>query len=198
MERRLSELERLRKEGQMGLSDAERQSLEASLATQRGAALRQAETLSTQRAQAAGGSGRELFLAEMAGSQAEQEARMAGAEIIAQQEAAARQAQQAEMMNLAQQEAAAKAGVVSALTGGLFEGGQTALNIGMQAQAQQAEFEFEAEMERQRVLREAVSSGLMSPDEFNAFMDTPGGANYLSPRQDRQSQRSLRRTSTTE
>lgn len=159
MEERMRELEMLRETGQMGLSEADRQALEASLATQRAAGLRQAQTMSEQQRQAAGGSGRELFLAEMAGAQAEQEARVAGAEIIAQQEAAATAAQQAEMAALQQQQAAAKSAAISALTGGLVEGGQMAVSAGMQAQAQRAALDLEAERGINQIKAAAAASG---------------------------------------
>lgn len=156
MEERMRELELLRESGQLGLSEADRQGLEASLATQRGAGLRQAQTISEQQRQAAGGSGRELFLAEVAQADAEQQARVAGAEIIAAQETAAQQAQQNELAALQNQQAQAKAAAISALTGGLVEGGQAAIGIGLQEQAQaealkieqlRVEYEIEAAAE---------------------------------------------------
>lgn len=159
MEERMQELQMLRETGQLGLSEVDRQALEASLAAQRSAGLRQAQTVSEQQRQAAGGSGRELFLAEMAGAQAEQEARAAGAQIIAQQEAAATAAQQAELMGLQQQQAAAKAAAISALTGGIAEGGQMALTAGMQAQAQQAALDLEAERGINQIAAAAAAAG---------------------------------------
>ena len=170
-ERRLRELQMLQNQGELGLSEVERQGLEAQLGGQRATALRQAQTFSDQRAQASGGSGRDLFLAEMAGQEAEQQARVQGEQIIAEQESAARQAQQAELMGLAQQEAASKAGVISALTGGIVEGGQAAVGAGLQYYQEEKQFEREAKLEEARIVRVAADSGLLTQDQVNAFLD---------------------------
>jgi len=123
---RLEELRRLQEEAQFGLSAGDRQGLEASLMTQRAAGLRQAQTIGEQQRQAAGGSGRELFLAEVAAQEAEQTARTEQAAIIGQQEIAATQAQQQELMTLADREAAVKAEVREGLTMGLLSAGGAA------------------------------------------------------------------------
>jgi len=175
MEERMRELERMRKSGQLGLSEADRQGLEASLATQRGAGLRQAQTISEQQRQAAGGSGRELFLAEVAQADAEQQARVAGAEIIGAQETAAKQAQQQELAALTSQQAQAKAGMWSALTGGIVEGGQAAVEIGLTDEAQEQELEI-AQLKAGMEIEAAAEStgGMTKKSKDSSYM---GGKN---------------------
>lgn len=120
---RLEELRRMQEEGELGLTEAERMGLEARLTTQRAAGLRQAQTISEQARQAAGGGGRELFLAEMAAQEAEQQARTEQAAIIGQQEVAARQAQQQELAALTEREAAQRAAIAEGLSLGLITAG---------------------------------------------------------------------------
>lgn len=137
---RLEELRRLREEGGLGLTEAERTALEARLTTQRAAGLRQAQTISEQARQAAGGGGRELFLAEMAAQEAEQQARTEQAAIIGQQEVAARQAQQQELAALTEREAAQRAAIAEGLSMGLITAGVaggTALTMGQMKKQQQ-------------------------------------------------------------
>jgi hypothetical protein len=109
-ERRRRELAMLRREGELGLSEAERAGIEGELTSARGAGLRQAEVLGSQARQQAGesGSGRDLFLAELAASEAQQQSRAEGAKILAQanMEAQARQTQ--ELAALEQRKAAAE------------------------------------------------------------------------------------------
>jgi hypothetical protein len=144
-ERRRRELAMLRREGELGLSEAERAGIEGELTSARGAGLRQAEVLGSQARQQAGesGSGRDLFLAELAASEAQQQSRAEGAKILAQanMEAQARQTQ--ELAALEQRKAAAKAGVVSALTGGIVGGAQAGLGLVAQDALDQQEFERE-------------------------------------------------------
>ena len=168
MEERMRELELLRESGQLGLSEADRQGLESSLATQRGAGLRQAQTISEQQRQAAGGSGRELFLAEVAQADAEQQARVAGAEIIAAQETAAQQAQQNELAALQNQQAQAKAAAISALTGGIVEGGQAAVGVALQNQAQEEALEIERLKADAQIRAAAAASGYTTPQSIEA------------------------------
>ena len=170
-EARLRGLERRRAEGELGLEDQERARLEGELASARGAALRQAEVQGAQARQAAGvsGAGRDLFLAEMAGAEAQQRSRAEGAKIIGEQEALARQQQQQEIAALQQQQGAARAGVVSALTGGIAAGAEGALNLAAQDYMQQKEFQREAKLEEQRLFRAAVSAGLATREEYEAL-----------------------------
>ena len=166
MEERMRELELLRESGQMGMSEADRQGLEASLMTQRSAGLRQAQTIGEQQRQAAGGSGRELFLAEVAQADAEQQARVAGAEIIGAQETAAQQAQQQELAALTSQQAQAKAAAISALTGGVVEGGQAAVSIAAQQQAQQQALEMQRLQADAQIRAAAASAGYTTPESI--------------------------------
>ena len=166
MEERMRELELLRESGQMGMSEADRQGLEASLMTQRSAGLRQAQTIGEQQRQAAGGSGRELFLAEVAQADAEQQARVAGAEIIGAQETAAQQAQQQELAALTSQQAQAKAAAISALTGGVVEGGQAAVGIAAQQQAQQQALEMQRLQADAQIRAAAASAGYTTPESI--------------------------------
>ena len=144
-ERRRRELAMLRREGELGLSEAERAGLEGELTSARGAGLRQAEVIGSQARQQAGesGSGRDLFLAELAAAEAQQQSRAEGAKILndAQMQAQARQSQ--ELAALEQRKAAAKAGVVSALTGGIVGGAQAGLGLVAQDALDQQEFERE-------------------------------------------------------
>lgn len=171
-EARLRELERLNAEGELGLEEEERARLEGELASARGAALRQAEVQGAQARQAAqvSGAGRDLFLAEFAGAEAAQQARAEGARLIAEQEAMARQQQRQELAALQQMQGAARAGVVSALTGGLAAGAEGAINLAAQDAMQQAQYEREAVLEQQRLFREALGAGLVEQSEYEAFL----------------------------
>lgn len=164
-ERRRRELQNLRREGDLGMTPEERARLEGELTSARGAALRQAEVEGAQARQAAqaSGAGRDLFLAEMAGAEAGQQARAEGAKIIAEQEAAARQAQQQELAALEQRKAAARAGVVSALTGGLVEGAMAGVGLVAEDAMKQQEFERE-----QTLLLEELKRGGKAGKRFDS------------------------------
>lgn len=166
MEERKRELERLRGSGELGMSEADRQGLEASLMTQRSAGLRQAQTIGEQQRQAAGGSGRELFLAEVAAQGAEQQARTQQAEVIASQEMAAAQAQQQELAALQAQQAQAKAQAIAAFTGGVVEGGQAAVGMGMQQQAQQQALEMQRLQADAQIRAAAAAAGYTTPESI--------------------------------
>ncbi len=171
-ERRLAELEARRRQGGLGLEEEERELLEGQLASARGAALRQAEVQGAQARQAAqvSGAGRDLFLAEMAGAEAAQQARAEGAKVIAEQEAQARMAQQQELANLQAMQAAARSGVVSALTGGIASGAEAALGMAAQYQMQELEYTRQAALEGQRLQAAALNSGLYTREELDALM----------------------------
>ena len=165
-EERMRELELLRESGQLGMSEADRQGLEASLMTQRSAGLRQAQTIGEQQRQAAGGSGRDLFLAEVAAQGAEQQARTQQAEIIAAQETAAQQAQQQELVALQNQEAQAKAAATAALTGGIVEGGQAAVGVGIKQQDQMQALEIERIKADAQIKAAAAAAGYTTPQSI--------------------------------
>lgn len=171
-EMRLRELEQLRATGQMGLDEDELARMQAALAAEQGAALRQAEVQGAQARQAAqaSGAGRDLFLAEMAGAEAQQQVRAEGARMIAEQEAIARQQQRQELAALQQQQAASRAGMISALTGGLVEGAQAGLGMAAQYQLSELEYTKQAEIEGQRLQTAALSSGLYTQDELDALL----------------------------
>lgn len=171
-EMRLRELEQLRATGQLGLDEDELARMQAALAAEQGAALRQAEVQGAQARQAAqaSGAGRDLFLAEMAGAEAQQQVRAEGARMIAEQEAIARQQQRQELAALQQQQAAARAGIASALTGGLVEGAQAGLGMAAQYQLAELEYTKQAEIEGQRLQTAALSSGLYTQDELDALL----------------------------
>jgi hypothetical protein len=170
-EMRLRELEQLRATGQMGLDEDELARMQAALAAEQGAALRQAEVQGAQARQAAqaSGAGRDLFLAEMAGAEAQQQVRAEGARLIAEQEALARQQQRQEMAALQQQQAQARAGIASALTAGLVEGAQAGLGMAAQYQLAELEYTKQAEIEGQRLQTAALSSGLYTQEELDAL-----------------------------
>lgn len=167
-ERRLAELEARRRQGGLGLEEEERELLEGQLASARGAALRQAEVQGAQARQAAqvSGAGRDLFLAEMAGAEAAQQARAEGAKVIAEQEAQARMAQQQELANLQAMQAAARSGVVSALTGGIAGGAEAALGMAAQYQMQELEYTKLAEIEANKILSAAKSTGTTTEERI--------------------------------
>ena len=167
-ERRLAELEARRRQGGLGLEEEERELLEGQLASARGAALRQAEVQGAQARQAAqvSGAGRDLFLAEMAGAEAAQQARAEGAKVIAEQEAQARMAQQQELANLQAMQAAARSGVVSALTGGNASGAEAALGMAAQYQMQELEYTKLAEIEANKILSAAKSTGTTTEERI--------------------------------
>jgi hypothetical protein len=144
-ERRRRELAILRGEGDLGLSEAERAGLEGELASARGAGLRQAEVIGAQARQQAGesGSGRDLFLAELAAAEAQQQSRAEGAKVLAQADMEAQARQTQELQALEQRKAAAKAGVVSSLTAGIVGGAQAGLGLVAQDALDQQEFDRE-------------------------------------------------------
>lgn len=126
--RRLAELEGMRRRGELGLSDNARTRIEADHAAQRGGVLRSLESQQTQGMQQLANrqalSGRELFLTQMAGQQAEVDLANQQAQRMAEQNMAARRAQLAEIQQLEEQRRARRAGVrgglTQALTGGLL------------------------------------------------------------------------------
>lgn len=170
-ETRLRELEQLRATGQMGLDEDELARLQSALAAEQGSALRQAEVQGAQARQAAqaSGSGRDLFLAEVAGAEAQQSIRAEGARLIAEQEALARQQQRAELAALQQQQAQSRAGIASALTGGLVEGAQAGLGLAAQNQLAELEYTRQAKIEGQRLLAAGLTAGLWTKEEFEAL-----------------------------
>lgn len=163
-ETRLRELEQLRATGQLGLDEDELARMQAALAAEQGSALRQAEVQGAQARQAAqaSGAGRDLFLAEMAGAEAQQQVRAEGARLIAEQEAIARQQQRQELAALQQQQAQARAGIASALTGGLVEGAQAGL--GLVAQEELTELEYQKKM---GLLKEELIQGARTGQRYN-------------------------------
>jgi len=171
-ERRRRELAMLRREGELGLSEAERAGLEGELASARGAGLRQAEVLGAQARQAAGesGSGRDLFLAELAAAEAQQQSRAEGAKILAQADMEAQARQEQERQALEQRKAAAKAGVVSALTAGIVGGAQAGLGLAADYQMKELEYTKQAEIEGRRLQTAALTSGLYSQEELDALL----------------------------
>ena len=162
---RLEELRRLQEEAQFGLSEGERQGLEAALMTQRSAGLRQAQTIGEQQRQAAGGSGRELFLAEVAAQEAEQTARNEQAAIIGQQEIAATQAQQQELMALSGREAAARAAVVEGLTLGVVGAGDAAVGEVEAARLKEEAADYEA----YKLEQDGVRVGVIDDEDLTAL-----------------------------
>lgn len=171
-ERRRRELAMLRREGELGLSEAERAGIEGELTSARGAGLRQAEVIGSQARQQAGesGSGRDLFLAELAAAEAQQQSRAEGAKILAQADMEAQARQTQELAALEQRKAAAKAGVVSALTGGIVGGAQAGLGLAADYQMKELEYTKQAELEGRRLQTAALNSGLYSQEELDALL----------------------------
>ena len=156
-ERRLNRLKALRRGGELGLSDVERHRLEGNQAVERGGMLR------TQQAQQAAAnaalanqqalSGREMFLASMAGQEAEAVLRGEQARAMAAQNMQKREQQLSEINMLKEQERARKmavrGGITQALTAGLFgAAGGLAQEKYAQAQAEHAMTTMKANAEK--------------------------------------------------
>ena len=131
---RLARLEALRRSGQLGLSDNERTRIEADQAAQRGSIMRALESQQVQGMQQLANrqalSGRELFLAQMAGQQAEVDLANDQARQINERNMAIREQQLQEIEQLKEQRRARKAGVRGGLTQALTAG---ALGAGVPA-----------------------------------------------------------------
>ena len=156
-ERRLNRLKALRRGGELGLSDVERHRLEGNQAVERGGMLR------TQQAQQAAAnaalanqqalSGREMFLASMAGQEAEAVLRGEQARAMAAKNMQKREQQLSEINMLKEQERARKmavrGGITQALTAGLFgAAGGLAQEKYAQAQAEHAMTTMKANAEK--------------------------------------------------
>jgi len=135
-EQELEELQRLRKAGELGLTDAQEQRLDQQLLTQRGGLMRQQQATALQQAAQQGPSvsGRDIFLREQL-AQGERQ-KMVREENVrrAQAEASAEQQQMARAAFLRQQEiasATARAQAIGDLIGDpLAVGGQAAMSYG--------------------------------------------------------------------
>lgn len=123
---RLERLQELRRSGQLGLTDVERGRIESDQAARRGGLLRTLQSQQTQGMQQLANrqalSGRELFLAQMAGQRAEADLRGQEARQLAEQDMAVRQMQLQEMQQLTEQRRARKAAIRGGLTQALTAG----------------------------------------------------------------------------
>tara|TARA_R110002096_G_scaffold422157_1_gene628544 strand:+ start:190 stop:879 length:690 start_codon:yes stop_codon:yes gene_type:complete len=124
--KRLEDLERLRRSGQLGLSTVEQQRIESQQAVSRGGMLRGQQQQQAAANQALANqqalSGREIFLGAMAGQEAEAQLRGQQAQAMAQQDMQARQLQMQQIQNLQEARRARKAAVRSGLTQALTAG----------------------------------------------------------------------------
>ena len=126
--KRLRELEQLRKSGQLGLSSVERSKIENDQAVSRGGMLRTQQSQQAASNQALANqqalSGREMFLASLAGQEAEATLRGEQAQAMADMDMQARnqQLQEIEMLNEQKRarRAAVRGGITQALTAGVF------------------------------------------------------------------------------
>lgn len=126
--KRLEDLERLRRAGQLGLSGIEKQRIESQQAAARGGMLRTQQQQQAAANQALANqqalSGREIFLSAMAGQEAEAQLRGQQAQAMAQQDMQARQLQMQQIQNLQEarraRKAAVRAGLTQALTAGVL------------------------------------------------------------------------------
>ena len=188
-ERRLNRLKALRRGGELGLSDVERHRLEGNQAVERGGMLR------TQQAQQAAAnaalanqqalSGREMFLASMAGQEAEAVLRGEQARAMAAQDMQARQQQLEEMNMLKEQERARKAavrgGITQALTAGLFGAASGAAgNMYEEARSDEAYKRYEEHYDRMRAkgvqpskVQLAQGQGWLSSSNYNLGTPRP-------------------------
>lgn len=146
-ERRRSELEQRRREGSLGLSGSERAAMEARSTVQQGAALRDAQAQAVQIPV----SSRELFLQSLGSQTAIAEARQAAARDVNEADRLEAEAQRAELSALSAKQAQSKAGVRSALLGGVADAASIGGTFAMGQFERQQEAELEAAAAKRRL-----------------------------------------------
>ena len=182
---RLERLEGLRASGQLGLSGQERARIERSQTAERGGMLRTQQSQQAAANQALANqqalSGREIFLASMAGQEAEAQLRGAQAQAVAAQDMQARQQQMNEIQMLKDQERARKmavrGGITQALTAGIAGAGAGAAQEKL-AQVR-AENAFNMQTEQAELRREQLFQGV-PVDDIDSYNRIVG--NYQNTR----------------
>ena len=169
--RRLEELQRLKREGELGLDAGEREAIRGDLASSRGALLRQqqADALESGGRQGPALSGRDIFLQQQQAAQATLDLEETGIEAEALSSQAKAIAQRAEETRLLSQRAARKAGVTMGATtgiaGALGAGGDAAET--QQTQAHQVDMQT-AQLESQMNQQEMISKYLADAADRDA------------------------------
>ena len=183
--KRHRELLALQQAGQLGLSDVEKQRIQSDQAVERGGMLRTQQSQSQQAQQALANqnmlSGREIFLADVAGADAEADLRGKQAEAMAQQDIAKRQAQLQEIAQLAEQQRmrkqAIRSGLTQALTLGILGAGHGF------AQEKLVEARADAALERQKETIGNMQAFLKSSGMSDEEATRAGAYSVLFPRQ---------------
>jgi hypothetical protein len=142
-QKELDKLLRLRASGNLGLSQKEQDRAEAQARSAQSGALRDAQATSLQSAAAqgasgAGVSGRDVFLRELAGQTAVQDAVRASSQALADADKMKKDEQKLRIQQLDAAKAASRVGVATALTGGaagLLDVGAGALDAAAQREA---------------------------------------------------------------
>ena len=173
--RRHKELLALQQAGQLGLTDVEKQRIQSDQAVERGGMLRTQQSQSQQAQQALANqnmlSGREMFLADVAGADAEADLRGQQAQAMAQQDIAKREAQLIEIQRLADQkrarQQAVRAGLTQALTLGIFGGvsGFAEEKLGME---RAIEYDRQQDAENRRIAYSKSAGGSSLSEEESA------------------------------
>ena len=154
--RDLEELEERKRRGELGLDESEREAIRGDIASQRGGLLRQqqADALTASARQGPTVSGRDIFLQQQQAAEATLGLEEAGLEIEAGADRAAADRATAEIGALKAGRAARKAGMVSALTGGVATGLQVAGDVA----ATRAGMEFQADLQAAKLEKELTQS----------------------------------------
>ena len=173
-------LERLKRAGEMGLSETDLAAMEQQGTMMRGGALSDANARQLQQAQMMAGSGavsgRDLYLNEVTNQEMQQKALSDQAALIQQRDAQEKAAQEAQLLELQQREASSDAARKSAgwdLVGGLVGAGASA-GIGVAganqfAQGQQALMQATAGTEAYRKAVQQLQFGQMAMGMAGAF-----------------------------
>jgi hypothetical protein len=154
--RDLEELEERKRRGELGLDESEREAIRGDIASQRGGLLRQqqADALTASARQGPTVSGRDIFLQQQQAAEATLGLEEAGLEIEAGADRAAADRAAAEIGALKAGRAARKAGMVSALTGGVATGLQVAGDVA----ATRAGMEFQTDLQAAQLEKELTQS----------------------------------------
>lgn len=173
-------LERLKRAGEMGLSETDLAAMEQQGTMMRGGALSDANARQLQQAQMMAGSGavsgRDLYLNEVTNQEMQQKALSDQAALIQQRDAQEKAAQEAQLLELQQREASSDAARKSAgwdLVGGLVGAGASAgigvAGVNQFAQGQQALMQATAGTEAYRKAVQQLQFGQMAMGMAGAF-----------------------------
>lgn len=177
-QRELERLERMQREGALGLTERERATVEGELAAARGGILRtqQEQALQSQAAGAAMGravSGRDVFLRQQALQAGAQRAQTEAAGILRQREAEARAEQRARMDQLVAQRQAAAAirqGGAAALAQGITGGVGTVAGAAMTVASPLAADELKAQAGLKTTAMLGTAAGVPVPLDYSGVL----------------------------